>query len=64
MPKMKTHKGTAKRVKVSGSGRLLRRQAGRGHYRLAKSKDRFRRLRGYTEVSSTDAKTVRRLLGL
>ena len=40
MPKMKTHRGMAKRVKISGSGRLLRSQAGRGHNQLAKGNDR------------------------
>lgn len=64
MPKMKTHRGTAKRIKVSGSGKLLRRQAGRGHYKLAKSTDRFRRLSGHTELAPGDRKVVKRLLGL
>ncbi|MCH8972284.1 MAG: 50S ribosomal protein L35, partial [Acidobacteria bacterium] len=36
MPKMKTHSGAKKRIKVTGSGKLMRRQAGRGHLRLAK----------------------------
>ena len=31
MPKMKTHSGTAKRFKVSGSGKILRQKAGRRH---------------------------------
>ncbi|MDR9452255.1 MAG: 50S ribosomal protein L35, partial [Acidimicrobiia bacterium] len=31
MPKMKTHKGAAKRFKVTGSGKVMRAQAGRGH---------------------------------
>lgn len=64
MPKMKTHRGAAKRIKISGSGKLLRRQAGRGHYKLAKSTDRFRRLRGRVEVAPGDAKAVKRMLGL
>ena len=46
MPKMKTHKGAAKRFKVTGSGRLRRRQSHRGHLRLAKGKDSYRRLKG------------------
>jgi large subunit ribosomal protein L35 len=39
MPKMKTHSGAKKRVKVTGSGKLMRRQAGRGHLKLAKGKE-------------------------
>lgn len=64
MPKMKTHRGMAKRVKVSGSGRVRRKQAGRGHYKLAKSNDRFRRLKGDTDLAPGDAKVVKRMLGL
>ena len=43
MPKMKTHKGSAKRFKITGSGKLRRRQAHRGHLRHAKGKDSYRR---------------------
>ena len=64
MPKMKTHKGTAKRVKVTGKGRLRRRQSHRGHLRLAKGKDSYRRLKGETDLSKGDAKRVKRLLGM
>lgn len=64
MPKMKTHSGAAKRIKVTGSGKVLRRQAGRGHYKLAKGKQRFRRLQGETELAPGDAKVVKRMLGL
>ena len=35
MPKTKTHSGAKKRIKVTGTGRLLRRQSGKGHYKLA-----------------------------
>lgn len=63
MPKMKTHKGTAKRFKQTGSGKLRRRQSGRGHLKLAKGKDSYRRLKGTTDVSPADAPRVKRLLG-
>lgn len=33
MPKLKTHKGAAKRIKVTGSGKLLHRRASRSHHR-------------------------------
>jgi large subunit ribosomal protein L35 len=38
MPKMKTHKATAKRFKITGKGKLRRYKAGRSHLRRKKSK--------------------------
>jgi len=63
MPKMKTHKGTAKRFKTTGTGKLRRRQAGKQHLRLAKGKNRYRRLDGETAVAPGDAKRMKKLLG-
>jgi large subunit ribosomal protein L35 len=63
MPKMKTHRGAAKRVKVTGTGRLRRKQAGRGHLKLAKGKERFRRLSGETDFAPGDEKVVKKMLG-
>jgi large subunit ribosomal protein L35 len=63
MPKMKTHRGAAKRVKVTGTGRLRRKQAGKGHYKLAKSKDRFRRLSGEADLAPGDEKVIKKMLG-
>ncbi len=63
MPKMKTHKGAAKRFKTTGSGKLRRRQAGRQHLRLAKGKNSYRRLSGETDLSKGDEKRMRKLLG-
>lgn len=62
MPKQKSHRGLAKRIKKTGSGKLMRRQAGRGHYRLAKGKARFRRLDGTDGLSPGDERTVRRMI--
>lgn len=64
MPKMKTHKGTAKRIKVSGSGKLLREKAGRRHLLEHKATKRTRRLDGTTEVDKRDAGRIKRLLGI
>jgi len=63
VPKMKSHSGMTKRVKVTGSGKLLRRQSGRGHNRLAKGGATFRRRDGLKELAPGDAKVARRLLG-
>lgn len=63
MPKMKTHSGAKKRIKVTGSGKLMRRQSGKGHYRLAKGKDTFRRREGMEELAPGDAKVIKKQLG-
>lgn len=63
MPKQKTHKGAAKRFKVTGSGKLRRRRSGRQHLKLAKGKNTYSRLKGEAPVSEADRKTVKRLLG-
>ena len=64
MPKMKTHSGAKKRIKVTGTGRLLRRQSGKGHYKLAKGSATFRRRSGEVELESGDAKVAKKLLGI
>ena len=64
MPKMKTHRGAAKRFKVTGSGKLVRRQAGMNHILEKKPSKRTRRLKRETTVAPGDAATVRKLLGL
>ena len=63
MPKMKTHSGTKKRVKVTGSGKLLRQKAGKRHKLEKKPSTMTRRMTGTTEVSKADAKKVKNLLG-
>jgi large subunit ribosomal protein L35 len=63
MPKMKTHSGTRKRVKVTGSGKLLREKAGKRHNLERKPSTMTRRMTGTVPVSPSDAKKVKRLLG-
>jgi len=63
MPKQKTHTGTAKRVKVTAGGKLLRQRAGLRHRLEKKSSELTRRLSGTTEVSKKDRRRVNRLLG-
>ena len=53
MPKMKTHRAGAKRYKITASGKILRRSAGKKHLLQHKSADRKRRLSGMVEVSDT-----------
>ena len=64
MPKMKTHRGAAKRFKVTGTGKLRRRQAFMNHLLEKKSSKRTRRLKRETPVAPADARHVRKLLGL
>ena len=64
MPKMKTDKGAAKRFKVTGSGRLRRRQAFRSHLLEKKTTTRTRRLGREVDVAPADVKSVKRLLGI
>ena len=62
MPKMKTHKGAAKRFGVSGTGKVMRVKARSGHHLDIKSSSRTRRYAGKTEVDGTSAEQVRGLL--
>jgi len=64
MPKMKTHRGAAKRFKVTGSGKLMRRKAFRNHILEKKPSKRTRRLAREVELTGGDRDHVRRLLGL
>lgn len=64
MPKMKTHKATAKRFKVTGSGKLRRLKARRSHLRRRRSKRVRRSFDKDQPVARVDEKRVRRLLGL
>ena len=63
MPKMKTDKGAAKRIKITGTGKLRRRKAFRSHLLEKKSSVRTRRLGHETDIAPGDLRQVRRLLG-
>ncbi|MGH3566440.1 MAG: 50S ribosomal protein L35 [Pseudonocardia sp.] len=63
MPKNKTHSGIAKRVKVTGSGKLMRQQAGLRHRLEVKSSKETRDLSGYVPVNKADVTRVRKMLG-
>ena len=64
MPKMKTHSGTKKRIKVTGSGKLMHERVNRRHLLEVKSSRRTRRLAVDTELAPGDAKKAKRLLGM
>jgi large subunit ribosomal protein L35 len=63
MPKMKTSTNAKKRVHVTGTGRLRRRQAFRGHLLEKKTSRRRRRLGRDTDFAPGQEKRVKRLLG-
>jgi large subunit ribosomal protein L35 len=63
MPKMKTHRGAAKRFKITGTGKILRRKAYRDHLLEHKPTRRTRRLGREAEVTGGDKKRVKRMLG-
>ena len=62
MPKLKTHRGAAKRFKKSASGKFLRSSAFKRHILTSKTTKRKRGLRGTTLVSEADQKTLERML--
>ena len=64
MPKMKTHRGAAKRFKQTGSGKLMRGKAGMNHMLEHKPSTRTRRLNKSAEVTGGDKARMERLLGL
>ncbi|HEX9992515.1 MAG TPA: 50S ribosomal protein L35 [Acidimicrobiales bacterium] len=64
MPKMRTHRGAAKRFRVTGSGKIMRRRAFRQHLFEKKASTRTRRLAGDVEMHAGDRDKVKRLLGL
>ena len=63
MPKQKTHSGAKKRFKITGSGKVLREQAGKRHLLERKPSTLTRRLTGTVEVAKNDVKGVKKLLG-
>ncbi|SHH77995.1 large subunit ribosomal protein L35 [Clostridium collagenovorans DSM 3089] len=62
MPKMKTHRGAAKRFKKTGSGKLKRAKAYKGHLLTSKSPKTKRNLRKSSLVSETQLKAMKKLL--
>jgi len=64
MPKMKTHRGTAKRIRVTGSGKLVRAKAKHSHILEKKSQKLKRNMRKETVVAKSDVKVLKRGLGM
>ena len=64
MPKLKTHKGTKKRVRVTGSGKLMRERAFMHHNLSGKSAGRKRNNSGAHKLNANDKNNVKRVLGI
>ena len=62
MPKMKTHRGAAKRFRSTGTGKFKRSKAYKSHILTKKSTKRKRKLDTPTTVSSSDQRKVERML--
>lgn len=63
MPKNKTHSGAKKRFRISGTGKVMREQAGKRHLLEHKSSRRTRRLSTDQVVSAADTPKIKKLLG-
>lgn len=63
MPKQKTHSGTKKRFKITGTGKVMKQQAGMRHNLEVKAPGRKARLNQDQVLSKADSKVVKKLLG-
>lgn len=59
MPKIKTHKATAKRFKLTASDKLKKRKAGQGHFNARETGNTTRMKRLDVNASSTISKTIK-----
>jgi large subunit ribosomal protein L35 len=62
MPKVKTHRGAAKRVKRTASGQFKRAKAGKSHILTKKASKRKRHLRRSALISEQETRVCRRLV--
>ena len=62
MPKMKTHRGAAKRFKRTGTGKIVRSHSNKQHILTKKSSKRKRRLRKSVLVHASDTRRIRQMV--
>jgi len=60
--KLKTNRSAAKRLKVTGSGKVMRRKGWKGHLLSGKNATRKRRLSGSVEVNKDNLENIKRML--
>ena len=63
MPKMKTHKGSAKRFRRTGTGKIMRAKAFKSHILTKKSQKRIRGFRKEAVLSAADTTVVSQRIG-
>jgi large subunit ribosomal protein L35 len=63
MPKMKTHKGTKKRSRLTGTGKVKHRSAGTSHLAYRKTHKQKRNLRGTRVLNGVEATRIQAVLG-
>jgi large subunit ribosomal protein L35 len=64
MPKIRTHRGTKKRIKITKTGKVSRRQAGGNHFLEKKRSSRKRRFAGMETLTGKQVKSIKRNLGV
>ena len=64
MPKLKTHKGTAKRIKITCSGKIVRERAFGNHILAKKSKARKRNMKTDAVINGKIKKNIKTALGV
>ena len=64
MPKLKAHKATAKRVKITGTGKIVRERAFGNHMLSKKSKNRKRTINTPALIKGATEKNIKRALGV
>ena len=64
MPKQKTRKSIAKRVKVTARGKLLRNRPGAGHLKSRKTGGQLRRFRKQRQIPASFARQIKRMLNI
>ena len=60
--KLKSHRGAAKRFKVTATGKLVRMHSGKRHFTGTKAQGRMRKLKKLTLVNATDRANVKQML--
>lgn len=63
MPKMKTNKSVAKRIKITARGKLMRHKAGTGHLKSRKTNKQLRRMRKAVPLAANFVATAKAMLG-
>ncbi|MDX9745211.1 MAG: 50S ribosomal protein L35 [Syntrophales bacterium] len=62
MPKLKTHRGAAKRFSITGSGKVKMRKAGSSHILTSKTAKRKRKLRKSVILDASDVRGIKKLI--